>query len=359
MRMAVSASFATLDWRALEPRCSPFGASLDGIDERAGGCVALLDLFEADGGASLRSQLADSHGLLLLRGVAAVESQEVLLRLAKLLGTPDDYGALGAGSGRGNVLRLESGLPTEITTVTLSGNLSREEVIPPGTITYPARYGYHTDQSFRSVPADITLFYCVSPAGDHIAPTAFADGIAAYASLPAHRHEELQDVQLLHAGALTGRWEPEVRGRVALAESSGQIDSMTVAAAKTSPSRRRRLVRRHPETGRNALYMCDGSQLDYQAGPVVGMEAGPDRAGHQLVAELMAHFTQPVHALEHYWKAGDLVIYDNRSVIHCGTWYDQARHPGRVMWRLTVSGNPGPREDWDGEVKWYGDDANL
>jgi alpha-ketoglutarate-dependent taurine dioxygenase len=346
---------SAVNWRPLEPRCSPFGASLDVV---GGHCVALLDLFEADAGASLRSQLGDSHGLLLLRGVPADEAQEVLLRLANLLGTPDDYGMLGAGSGRGNVLRLESGLPTEITTVTLSGNLSREEVIRPGTLTYPARYGYHTDQSFRSEPADITLFYCVSPAGDHIAPTAFADGVAAYASLPAHRREELQDVELLHAGALTGRWEPEVRGRVALAESSGGVDC-TADCTTAFPSRRRRLVRRHPETGVNALYMCDGSQLDYQAGPVVAMEPGPDRAGHQLVAELMAHYTQPAHALEHNWKAGDLVVYDNRSVIHCGTWYDQARYPGRVMWRLTVSGNPGPREDWDGEVGRYGDDAKL
>ena len=232
--------------------------------------------------------------------------------------------------------------------------------MPAGTVTYPARYGWHTDQSFRSEPADISLFYCVAPAGNHIAPTAFADGVAAYASLPAQRREELRGVQLLHAAALTGRWEPEVRGRVALAESSGRVDGAAAADAMATPSRRRLLVRRHPETGRDGLYMCDGSQLDYVSGPVVGMEAGPDGSGHHLVAELMAHYTQPAHALEHNWQPGDLVVYDNRSTIHCGTWYDVRRHPGREMWRLTVSGNPGPRTDWEGltdgedEQHWKG-----
>ena len=176
-----------LDWQPLEPRCSPFGAVLHIAGKRAGGCAAVLECFEADAGAFLRSQLGKSHGLLLLRGVPTDEAQEVLLRLAKLLGTPDDYGALGAGTGRGNVLRLASGLPTQVTTVTLSGNLSRKEVLPPGTLTYPERYGWHTDQSFRSEPADVSLFYCVAPAGDHVASTAFADGVAAYASLPDHR----------------------------------------------------------------------------------------------------------------------------------------------------------------------------
>ena len=35
-----------------------------------------------------------------------------------------------------------------------------------------------------------------------------------------------------------------------------------------------------------------------------------------------------------------LVIYDNRTLVHCATWFDAARHE-RVMWRTTVSGNPG------------------
>jgi len=43
----------------------------------------------------------------------------------------------------------------------------------------------------------------------------------------------------------------------------------------------------------------------------------------------------------HEWTPGDLVVWDNRCTIHAATWFDAARE-ARVMWRTTVSGNPGP-----------------
>jgi taurine dioxygenase len=45
---------------------------------------------------------------------------------------------------------------------------------------------------------------------------------------------------------------------------------------------------------------------------------------------------------------GDLVIYDNRTLIHAATWFDAAQHQ-RLMWRTTVSGNPGA--EYAGEAK--------
>ena len=244
-----------LAWYPLQSRCAPFGSVLDieAQQSRVAGrptkIDALLDALETDGGAALRHQLGAAHGLLLFRGIPKAQAQAALLRLAGLVGSAtDDYGLLGAGSGRGNVLRLSEELPTEITTVELSGNLSREEVLPPDTLTYPARYGWHTDQSFREQPSDLSLFYCVTPAGDGLATTCFADGVAAYASLPPDQREAMRQVNLLHAGALTGRWEPEILGHVALAESSGGIDGSRLAAASATPSAVRRLVRRHPET---------------------------------------------------------------------------------------------------------------
>ena len=43
----------------------------------------------------------------------------------------------------------------------------------------------------------------------------------------------------------------------------------------------------------------------------------------------------------HEWTKGDLVIYDNRNLLHSGTWYDADAHI-RIMWRTTVRGNPDP-----------------
>ncbi len=57
--------------------------------------------------------------------------------------------------------------------------------------------------------------------------------------------------------------------------------------------------------------------------------------------ELMAHMTQPDFVYVHEWTAGDLVVWDNRCLVHAATWFD-ADKESRVMWRTTVSGNPGP-----------------
>ena len=72
------------------------------------------------------------------------------------------------------------------------------------------------------------------------------------------------------------------------------------------------------------------------------MEPGPDGAGAALLDRLMAHLTQPRFVYVHEWSKGDLVIWDNRCTVHAATWFDAEREP-RVMWRTTVSGNPGPR----------------
>ncbi|MFC7542956.1 TauD/TfdA family dioxygenase [Siccirubricoccus deserti] len=42
----------------------------------------------------------------------------------------------------------------------------------------------------------------------------------------------------------------------------------------------------------------------------------------------------------HEWTRGDLVVWDNRCTVHAATWFDAARER-RLMWRTTVSGNPG------------------
>ncbi len=77
------------------------------------------------------------------------------------------------------------------------------------------------------------------------------------------------------------------------------------------------------------------------ARPFVGMPPGPDGEAAEWLHALMAHYTRPEFVYVHDWDEGDLVIYDNRSMVHSATWYDAAKHQ-RLMWRTTVRGNPGP-----------------
>ena len=70
------------------------------------------------------------------------------------------------------------------------------------------------------------------------------------------------------------------------------------------------------------------------------MQPGPHDDGAAPLAELMIHLTRPEFVYIHEWSAGDLLVWDNRCLVHSVTWFD-ADVKGGVMWRTTVSGNPG------------------
>jgi taurine dioxygenase len=108
------------------------------------------------------------------------------------------------------------------------------------------------------------------------------------------------------------------------------------------------VVRVHPVTGRRALFLCEAGQMDWLDGPFEGMQPGLDGDGSRLLYELMAHYTDPRFTYAHAWTRGDLIVYDNRTLIHAATWFDAAAHE-RVMWRTTVAGNPGA--EYAGERK--------
>ena len=90
------------------------------------------------------------------------------------------------------------------------------------------------------------------------------------------------------------------------------------------------LVRTHPETGRKSLYISR-NRMDHIA--------GMDRAeGHRLIDDLTAHATQARFVYRHKWRTGDLVIWDNRCLIHKanGDYPEGAR---RFMRRIIVTGD--------------------
>jgi taurine dioxygenase len=204
-------------------------------------------------------------------------------------------------------------------------------------IRFPHRRGWHTDQSFRRPPPDISLFLAVVPSPRDQGQTLFADGTAAYEALPEDLKALVEDLEGLHVMPGCGRAEQDVR--------AGKTPDLLMPHERPQ---RQPVVRVHPVTAKRALYLCEGGQMDWLEGPLVGYEPGPDGEGAALLYRLMHHYTGPDFTYAHHWTKGDLVIYDNRSLIHSATWYDAEAHE-RVMWRTTVHGNPGPL--YDGEKK--------
>lgn len=298
---------------------------------------------EADS-AALPQALADSGGLLLIPGMDAMTTEpQLLVRLSRLFGTEvEDY--------RENLTPINMVHETvpEIFVVSNVPPASRpppKQPDPPLTgdgqfpVQFPHRRGWHTDQSYRRPPPDISLFLGVEPVPRGQGQTLFADAAAAYEALSPEMKARVDGLDGIHVSSSSGR----KRDAVLAGETPKPL-------RPHEAPQRQPLVRVHPVTGRRALYMCEYGQMDWLEGPIAGMEPGPHGAGGKLLEQLMAHVTQRRFVYVHEWTRGDLVIWDNRCLVHAATWFD-ADHERRVMWRTTVSGNPGPgyageRKSW-------------
>ncbi len=297
----------------------------------------------------LPEALAEAGGLLLVPGLFEIaEDPGLLVRLSTRLGSEvENYRTL--------LTRLNMAHPTvpEILMVTNMVPGARpppDRPEPPLTadggfpVQYPHRHGWHTDQSYRRPPPDISLFYAANPVSRGTGQTLFASGVLAYEALPTPLKARVETLQGLHAQPGTGRDRE--------AAEAGRTPGSFARHERSQPQP---VVRVHPVTGRKALYVCERSQMDWFEGPFVGMEPGPNGAGARLLDELMAHFTRPEFVYVHDWTEGDLLVWDNRCLIHTATWYDAANEQ-RMMWRTTVRGNPGPL--YDGEKRsWIPEEA--
>jgi len=282
----------------------------------------------------LPQALADAGGLLLIPGLNEIaERPRLLVEMSYLFGPEvEDYRTL--------LTRVSMAHETvpEIFMVTNMLPGSRPppaRPVPPLTaagtlpVQYPHRTGWHTDQSYRRPPPDISLFFAVNPVARERGQTIFASGTLAYEALPPALKARVDTLEGLHAQPGNGRGRGDAE--------AGRTPRPFAAHER---SQKQPVARVHPVTGKKALYLCERSQMDWFDGPFVGMEPGPHGDGARLLDELMAHYTCPQFIYVHEWTQGDVLVWDNRCLIHTATWYDADREQ-RMMWRTTVRGNPG------------------
>ncbi len=87
------------------------------------------------------------------------------------------------------------------------------------------------------------------------------------------------------------------------------------------------VVQTHPVTGRKVLYLyADPIEID----------GVPAAQGHALIAELMAHCTQPPNVYKHAWQPGDLAVWDNHATLHSATDVAPYEADRRLMHRSFV-----------------------
>ncbi len=159
---------------------------------------------------------------------------------------------------------------------------------------------WHTDSSFKKVPAKASLLYIreIPPVGGH---TEFADARAAWDALPAARQREIEGLVAMHS----------------IATSRRKLGfEMTAAENEILPPVPQTIVRHHADSGRTSLYVAS------HAGEIIGMAEAEAKA---LLDDLLAHATERQFVYSHRWRAGDLVIWDNRCTLHRGTDFDDRR----------------------------------
>jgi taurine dioxygenase len=308
------------------------GSSLGGVIDVTGNEEGFF--LSIEGERFLAGCLDEADGLLLIRGLDSIRDQpQRLVDLSYQFGSEvENYQNTPTPA---NMIHESQ---AEILVISNRPPCDRQpppQPDPPVTeagtlpVQFPHRTGWHTDQSFRRPPPDVSLFYAVTTPPHGQGQTLFADGYAAYQGLSREEKNEIQGINGLHALLGTGRTEQAVRQGVE-----------PMPLLEHQESQLQPLVRIHPVTRRPALYLCEYGQMDWLDGPIDGMEAGPDGAGSELLHRLMSHCTDPRFTYIHEWNNADLVVYDNRCLLHCATWFDADRYD-RLMWRTTVVGNPG------------------
>jgi alpha-ketoglutarate-dependent 2,4-dichlorophenoxyacetate dioxygenase len=171
---------------------------------------------------------------------------------------------------------------------------------------------WHTDSSFKHVPARASLLYAhsIPSVGGH---TEFADERAAYDALPEEMKHRIASLVVEHSIFNS-------RARLGFADFSEE-------ERRGMPPVTQVLVRTIPESGRKSLYLAS------HAGRIFGM---PEHEGRALIDQLIAHITQRQFVYTHRWRLNDLVMWDNRCTMHRGTEFDDLRWR-RDMQRATVS----------------------
>ena len=163
---------------------------------------------------------------------------------------------------------------------------------------------WHSDSSFRAVPSFVSIM-CAYETPAEGGETLFASGRAAWDRLDDDQKADLQAEIGIHDYTY----------------SRSKVAEVSEGLSKSLPPVRQRLVRTNPANGRKNLFI--GSHLREIEG------WGYDRS-RTVLDDLVQRTVHPDHVYAHAWQPGDLVIWDNRCLIHRGAGYDADKHRRRM-----------------------------
>lgn len=175
---------------------------------------------------------------------------------------------------------------------------------------------WHSDQIFRKRPVSLTLLYgheVPAQGGD----TLFADMRAIYNALPEPTQMRIAGRRAIHSF------------QTSYDKNYIEAEPLTAERRRANPDVDHPVVRVHPHNGVKSLFLDPDSTtriLDL-----------PDAESAAILSQAFAYLDQPRYLYSHAWQPRDLVVWDNRCLLHKATGYNESAHR-RVMWRTQVEG---------------------
>jgi taurine dioxygenase len=211
--------------------------------------------------------------------------------------------------------RMESGLDSQAQDwVAVISSVKRDGKPIGGLGSY--ELVWHTDMSYNPLPPRASLLYAleVPPDGGN---TGFLNMYAAYETLPGNLKRAIEGRTCIHDSSRN---------------SAGELREgfQRTLDVRHTPGAVHPLVRLHPVTGRKALFLGRRPGAYVQGLAVEESE--------KLLDAVWAHATQECFAWYQKWRAGDLVLWDNRCVVHRRDAFDQNLR--RLVHRTQIVGEP-------------------
>jgi len=278
------------------PTDAALGAEVRGLDLRTMGDATFADVH--------RAWLANV--MLVFRG-QSLEAQD-LVRLVKRFGTPVTSSGLHKEREGTKLLNL----PPEVTVVS---NVKQDGqavgILGDGEVVW------HSDFSFKERPTAARMLVAMEvPPRELGGSTFFLNCYAAYDSLLPATKQRISGLTIKQADIVDTAMK--VRPGMSL-----DMDFRDV------PGPSHPIISTHPETGHNMLFLGrrHGSYVN-------GLSVGESEA---LLNELWEHATQPRFWYEHKWSAGDVVVWDNRAILHRRDPFESTSR--RVLYAAQVEGH--------------------
>lgn len=264
------------------------GAQVEGVDLRRLTDAAVQALLDA----------VYRHRLLVFRGVDLDDA--AYLAMARRFGTPQVYFQPHYHHPDHPEIFVSNNVPVDGRRVGVAGT---------GRM-------WHSDYQFFEQPLPLTFVYPrIVPTGGGRG-TLFVDMVRAWQELPAALRQRLAGVRCFHDAVLYYKVQPW--------DVDKGILELMEEFHREAPGAWHPAVIRHPRTGSEALYLSGGFTTRVEG---LGQEAG-----QQLLQAVFDFLTAPERVHTQPWQVGDLLLWDNRQVMHrsSGTLHGQPSRSHRI-----------------------------